>query len=132
MSDSLRKSRIGLGLVGAAVGGVAGFFVFQWIFRQGFYALIIPGASLGLVGGYCVRGRSVPFAILCGIAGLALGLFTEWRFFPFAKDESLVYYITHIQGKRPITLIMLAIGTVISFRLALGMDEKRPSTFSDR
>ena len=37
-----------LGLVGAIIGGVLGFYTFGWLFYYGFYGLMIPGAFLGL------------------------------------------------------------------------------------
>ncbi len=37
-----------LGLAGAAVGGVLGFYIFGWMFERGWYGLMIPGAFLGL------------------------------------------------------------------------------------
>ena len=126
MSATNRRPRIALGLVGAAVGGCVGYFAFDWIARQGFYALILPPGLLGLAAGYAAGGRSQPFAVACGVAGLALGLLTEWQFFPFIKDKSFVFFITHVRELKPLTLIMLAIGPVISYRLALGMD--RPPT----
>ena len=107
------------GLAGAAIGGVAGYFAFLWIARQGFYALAVPPAMLGLGAGLCARGRSTPLLIVCGIAGLALGLFTEWRFAPFSADESLTYFLTHLHKLSGVTWIMLAIGTYLSFRLAI-------------
>jgi hypothetical protein len=124
MSDPSRKPNILLGLVGAAIGGVVGFYVFRWILNQGFYALIIPPALLGLGAGYCARGRSVPLAIICGFAGLALALFTEWRCVPFIADDGFTFFITHIFSKNRVTLIMIVIGTIASYRLALGMDER--------
>ena len=124
MSDSIRKPKIALGLVGAFVGGIVGYFAFQWIYRQGFYALVVPPSLLGLAAGYCVRGRSVPFAIGCGIAGLALGLFTEWSFRPFVADSSIGYFMTHIHTLKPFSLLSLVVGTFFSYRFALGMDRK--------
>ena len=37
-----------LGLIGAVVGGVLGYYTFQWIFYHGFYGMMIPGAFVGL------------------------------------------------------------------------------------
>ena len=37
-----------LGLVGAIIGGVLGFYTFAWLEDKGFYGLAIPGAFLGL------------------------------------------------------------------------------------
>jgi hypothetical protein len=125
MSDSNRKPRFILGLLGAVLGGVIGYFAFRWMARQGFYAIILPAGLLGLVGGYAVRERSVPFAIACGFAGLVLGLWAEWNFAPFIADDSFVYFITHVHLLKQIKVLMLAASPFISFWLALGFDRKQ-------
>ncbi len=61
------------GLLGAVIGGAAGFFAFFWIARQGFYALILPSGLMGFTAGLFARSRSTPLALVCGVAGLALG-----------------------------------------------------------
>jgi hypothetical protein len=118
---------VAFGLIGAAAGGCLGYFAFFWIARQGLYALLVPPALLGLVAGLCARDRSPVLAITCGIAGLGLGLFTEWRFAPFYADGSLNYFIKHVHQLKPYTMIMLAIGTFFSYRLALGYSRPAPS-----
>jgi hypothetical protein len=113
-------SKMARGLIGAAVGGTLGYFAFFWMARHGFYALVLPAALLGLGAGLCARVRSTPLGVVCGVAGLVLGLFTEWRFAPFVADSSLSYFITHIHRLRPITLIMLGVGAGLSYWLGLG------------
>ena len=108
------------GLLGAAAGGVLGYFVFFWALRQGFYALMVPGGLIGLGGGLLVKDRSVIRAILCGVFGAGLGLFSEWRHFPFSADPSLGYFLTHLHQLRPLTLLMLAVGTAFAAWLSLG------------
>ena len=105
-----------------------GYFAFFWIAKQGFYGIMLPPALVGLAAGFCMPSRSQPLAIACAIGGLALGLYTEWRFAPFIKDASLQYFITHVHTLKPVTLLMLAIGTVASYRLALGRDRKSDDT----
>ena len=124
MSEPLRLQTIALGLLGAVVGGAIGYLAFFWIARQGFYALILPPGLMGLTAGLCARSRSRPLALVCGVAGLALGLFTEWRFAPFVADNSLVYFITHVHALKPITMLLVALGAILSYRLALGRDSK--------
>lgn len=109
-----------LGVIGAIVGGVVGYYAFFWIASQGFYALILPTALVGIVAGFCSSERSELLAALCSVAGLALGLFIEWKFAPFKADDSLSYFIKHVHELTPVTLIMLAVGTFLSFRFALG------------
>ena len=124
MNDSRQPKTIALGLLGAAIGGAVGYVAFFWIASQGFYAIIIPPVLLGLTAGYFARCRSTPLAIVCAVAGLALGLYTEWRYAPFIKDDSLSFFLTHVHHLKPIKLLMLALGVFMCYRFALGVDRK--------
>ena len=124
MNVSSRPQTIALGLLGATIGGAIGYFVFFWAARQGFYTLILPPALLGLTAGYFARCRSVPLAIICAVAGLALGMYTEWRFAPFRADPSLPYFLTHAHQLKPFTLLSLALGVFGCYRFALGADSR--------
>ena len=99
-----------LGLAGAAVGGVLGYLAFGWLAGQGFYALALPGVLLGLGATVLARRRSMAVAVTCGVLALALGVFAEWKHFPFAKDDSLIYFVTHLFDLRAFTLIMIGLG----------------------
>ncbi len=101
-------------LVGAAVGGLIGYFGFLWIARQGFYALMLPGGLLGL-GASLFPNRSTALCIGCGVAALAIGLAAEWQFAPFVRDGSLGYFLTHVHQLRPIALVMIGAGAFIGF-----------------
>ncbi len=124
MNESRQPKAIALGLLGAAIGGCVGYFAFFWAARQGFYAIILPPVLLGLTAGYFARCRSTPLAIICAVAGLALGLYTEWRHAPFINDDSLLFFLTNLHQKRPIKLLMLALGVFMCYRFALGVDRK--------
>ncbi len=104
-----------LGLVGAIVGGVLGFYTFAWLEDKGFYGLAIPGAFLGLGCGLLSQHNSIFRGILCGVAALGLSLFSEWKFHHFLVDNSFSFMVTHITDKSPVTLLMIGIGTVIAF-----------------
>ncbi len=103
-----------LALLGAAVGGILGYFAFFWIARQGFYALILPGALVG-IGAGLFGNRSIAVSVVCGLLALTLGLLTEWRFAPFAQDTGLGFFLAHAHRLRPLTLIMIAAGGLIGF-----------------
>ena len=126
MNESPRPRTITLGLIGAVIGGAVGYFAFFWAARQGFYALILPPALLGLTAGYLARCRSTLLAILCAIAGLALGMYTEWRYAPFRADPSFPYFLTHVHQLKPFTLLSLALGVLGCYRFALGADRRTP------
>jgi hypothetical protein len=124
MNERPAPQTLALGLLGAVVGGGVGYFVFFWIAGQGFYALMLPPGMLGIGAGMAARRRSRPLALACGVAGLALGLFTEWRYAPFVADKSLGYFVTHLHELQPVTLIMIAVGTYLAYSLALGRERR--------
>ena len=103
-----------LALVAAVVGGVVGHFAFLWITRQGFYAVVLPGAFVGLAASH-FKSRAIGVSLACGGLALGLGLFSEWRYAPFVKDPGFVFFVTHAHLLPPIKLIMIAIGTVMGF-----------------
>jgi hypothetical protein len=103
-----------LAIVGAVLGGTLGYFGFHWMIKYGFYGLILPGGLLGL-GASIGKTRSIWMAAGFGLAALALGIFTEWKHFPFAKDDSLAYFLLHVTDNSPVTLLMIAVGGALGF-----------------
>jgi hypothetical protein len=101
-------------LAGAAAGGTLGYLGFFWIAQQGFYALVLPGGLLGL-GASLAPNRWIGWAVICGAAALALGLYTEWQFAPFKADESMSYFMTHLHQLKPVTWLMILVGAAIGF-----------------
>ena len=111
-----------LGLLGALVGGVLGHFLVFMIARQGFYAIILPGALLGMGCGALSGRKSVVLGIICGVLGLAVGIYTQWRLAPFIKDESLSFYLSHLLDVNRVSQIMILIGTAFAFWFGMGRE----------
>lgn len=103
-----------LALLAGVAGGMAGYLGFLWIAGQGFYALVLPGAMVGLCASI-FKSRSLAVCIVCGVMALCIGLFTEWRFAPFARDGSLYYFLAHVHQLRPLTTILIAAGALVGF-----------------
>jgi hypothetical protein len=120
MDENVKRVNWPLGLAGAVLGGVAGYFVFLWIGRQSFYAPMLPGAAVGLGCGALTRGESRALGIVCGVLAVPLGLFAEWRLRPFAADESLGYFLKNLHDLQSITLIMIALGAALAYWLGVG------------
>lgn len=102
-----------LGVVGAAVGGLLGVLAFRWMWSYGYYALVLPGALLGLGAGIGAGRTSWVRGVVCAVAALALGLGVEAYYRPFELDDSLGYFLRHLHQLQPPTLIMLAAGTLL-------------------
>ncbi len=120
MSDASHRINYLGGIAGAVIGGLAGYYAFFWIARQGFYGMILPGALLGLGCGYVSKGRSVPLGVLCSVAALFLGLFTEWRWRPFIADDGFPYFLAHAHELPTFRLIMIGLGALFAFWFGVG------------
>jgi hypothetical protein len=104
-----------LGVVGALVGGVLGFYTFGWVLEHGFLGLMIPGALLGLGCSLLARHSSPARGVFCAIAALGLSLFADWWFEPFDADASWQYYLAHLGSLGPVRLAMIGFGMLIAF-----------------
>lgn len=104
-----------LGLIGAIGGGVLGYYTFRWLEYHGFYGLAIPGAFVGLGCGLLAQHRSRVRGIACAVAALGLSLYTEWMHHYFLDDPSFVYMVRNIGKKDTVTLLMIAVGTLVAY-----------------
>jgi hypothetical protein len=103
-----------LALMSGAAGGIVGYVGFRWMAQHGFYALILPGGLVGL-GASLFQSKSTSMCVACGVLALAIGIFAEWQFAPFMRDGSLGYFVTHLHQLSPVTLVMIAAGTILGF-----------------
>lgn len=104
-----------LGLVGAAVGAGLGYLLFVWLIRQRLYGPMLPGASLGLVGGMAAGRTSWVRGLIFAGAAVMAGLLAEWAQFPFNADPSLGYFLAHLQDLTQWTLLMIGVGAILAF-----------------
>jgi hypothetical protein len=104
-----------LGLVGALLGGVLGFYTFGRVLEHGFLGLMIPGALLGLGCSLMARHPSLIRGVCCAIAALGLSLFADWWFEPFNADGSWQYYLLHVLDLGPVRLFMIGFGILIAY-----------------
>ena len=110
-------------VAGVALGAVVGYFVYEWILRQGFYALVIPGAMIGWGAGFFLRTRRPEIGVLAAVVAFVVSILSEWATQPFIDDESLGYFLTHLHQLQPITWIMIALGTYIAFSWGAGRNK---------
>lgn len=114
--------RLVLGIVGAVFGAALGWLIFDWLLGNAMYAMILPGALIGVGASLGSRSQNMPLGIICGITALALGIFLEWKYLPFAADESLQFFLTNLFQVDPVHLIMIAVGGIAGFMLGKGRD----------
>jgi hypothetical protein len=106
-----------LSMIGAVAGGILGYYTFGWIYHHGFYGMMIPGALLGLGSGLVAPAPSHARGVLCAVAGIVLGLFTEWNYRPFIADGSLDYFLRNIPSLNPMAIGMIAAGGFFAYWL---------------
>jgi len=122
------------GVVGAVLGAVLGHCVFVWMLRHGFYALILPGTMLGLGFGLFSRRQSIGWGIGCGVFGVVMGVFSEWRTAPFTEDGGLLFFLAHLHQLRPPTIMLILLGGLFAFWFGVGrgQGDSRRATRSSR
>ena len=109
------------GVVGALIGGTIGWFAFGWLLSQGYYALALPGALVGLGFGFLSRRSMLIGGLFCAVAAFALMVACEWKHAPFSDDGSLTYFVTHLHKlDSQFTYVLLALGTAFSFWFGKG------------
>ena len=70
-SASLAKSW-GLGIIGAAIGGLVSWGIYDWLLSQGFYALALPGAALGFGFAAMAKRPMLSGGVFCAVAAFFL------------------------------------------------------------
>ena len=107
-------------IAGAIGGAVLGYIGFWLMLQLGLYALILPGAMIGLGCGAQSGAPSVPLAVFAALLALCVTVFVEWQFFPFLADDSFVYFVKNLGDLKPGTKLMLAAGTFAGFWFGRG------------
>jgi hypothetical protein len=115
MTDRERIVSNVLGLVGAAVGGALGFYTFGWLLTRNLYAGMLPGGLLGLGCALLARHPSLARGVVCGLAGLAVGLFAESWYYSFVVDRSLQYFFSHLHEVSIVDWIFLIVGALLAY-----------------
>ena len=118
-----------LGILGGVAGAIVGHFLFGWllhqpIFNRILYAIMLPGVFTGLGCGLAARRRLVVLGVYSAVLAVVATVLTEWRFLPFAKDESLGFYLTHLIDLSAIKLGMMALGVAAAFWFGMGRDAR--------
>ena len=107
------------GMAGAAIGGAIGFFLFRWMLSQGLYAIILPGVLLGMGCGLLAGRQWIVNGVLCGVAGLILGLYSEWRVTGTQEFGAFVAAVPSYPRGR---LLLIALGAILAAWFGRGRD----------
>ena len=113
------------GLLGAIVGAVIGAFLFDLLLGYGLYAMIMPGALVGFGASLASRAPSLPVGVFAGLTGLAIGIYMEWKYFPFVDDESLIFFLKNFFQVNMIHIVMIIAGGVAGFIFGKGRESVR-------
>ena len=108
------------GAGGAVVGALLGVLIFRWMCFQGFYAMILPGAGLGLGFGLACRRRSVPAAVVCAVVALPVSLFARWSV--SAGNRGFGEFLQNLDELGRVTWIMIVLGMFFAYWLAVGRE----------
>ena len=131
MSSSSKIANLSKGLCGAAIGSVIGCLGFIWLYKNGLYAMILPGAALGAGFSFLSRTSSKTYGILCAALAIVLGLFSEWQVVQFKVDDSFLYLVTHFYELDTVDIVMIGLGGLFAFWLGRNVSTTRKRRSSD-
>ena len=103
-----------LGLVGAIIGGAVGVALVYWLRNQGFYAMMIPGAFVGLGAHVASPYPSNLRGAILGVAGLFVGVVTEWAVF-WSGDPKFTVFLQEFPKQPTITFLMIGAGAIMAY-----------------
>ena len=86
-ADANLSKQIPLGILGAVLGAVVGFFLFQFLTQQGLYLIVLPGALVGLGCGFAAGSRSFVFAIIAVVVAIPATIVCEWKTDAYLCDD---------------------------------------------
>ena len=107
-------------IAGTIAGAVLGYLGFLLMVKTGFYAMVIPGAMIGLGCGAQSGARSLALGIMAAVVTICLSVFIEWKFFPFIADDSFSYFLAHLNELKVQTKLLIVAGTFAGFWFGRG------------
>ena len=113
-----------LAIVGTLAGAAIGAWAFSWLLKHGLYAIMLPGILAGLGGGYPLKRRLIFMGAFAAVVGIAAMIFAEWSNRPFAKDESLAFFLAHLHHLKRAAILMMVLGAGAAFWFGMGRDER--------
>ncbi len=115
------------GAIGAVAGAIAGYVLFFLTLKYAsLYALVLPGALIGLGRLFGTRTVSIPLGIACGLGALVLSLSIEYQVTPGAAEEGIADFLRHVHERpfRNVASIIAGPGMALWF----GIGRKRAGT----
>jgi len=104
-----------LGLLGAILGGLAGYFAFMLAKDEGFYAPVLAGGLVGVGCGMLSRHHSILRCVLCGIAGILLGYYCDFRITLMPHYDSFAAYLAALSKHGAFTNIRVILGGLVAY-----------------
>lgn len=104
-----------LGLLGAALGGLAGYFLFQYAWSYGYYAPVLSGGMVGVGAGLLGRHQSILRGLLCAIAGIVLGYYCDYRITLLPHFDTFLAYLAAFAKHSTSTNILTILGGLVAY-----------------
>jgi len=112
-----------LAVAGTLAGAALGALAFWGLLKYGFYAIMLPGLLAGLGGGYPLKRRVIALGIFAAVVSLVTMVLAEWWNRPFVKDESLTFFLKHLDQLNRGAILMMVLGVAAAFWFGMGREK---------
>jgi hypothetical protein len=112
------------GIVGALLGAAVGYVAFFTLLnRAGLYAMVLPGALIGIGRVMGSKTKSIPLGIVCGVAAVVLSLYLEWRVTPLPEGATFIEFLQRLPDRPFRSQASLIAGPLMALWFGLGRSE---------
>jgi hypothetical protein len=113
------------GVVGGAVGGFLGYHAFKWlILNHGLYAMVLPGALVGIGCGLASGRKAIALGVLSAIGAFLVSVLANWHVLAEPSPTFLEQITTLVEPHRRMTALLILVGVAIAFYFGIGRDRR--------
>ncbi len=119
--DAAGARPLWFGVIGGVLGGVVGYFgFFAALEHASLYAMVMPGAFIGLGRAIGSPTKSIPMGVVCGVAAVVLSLVIEWQITPLNDDATIADFFAGLPNKPFRNLASLVAGPLMALWFGVG------------
>ena len=111
-------------VVGAILGSIVGTGIFYASLQFGIHLLAVVGFSVGIVSGMLGHGRSIEWGAALGLYAIVLAIALEAVFVPFAVNQSIGHFLSHLSDLPVRSMLSMGIGGIGAFYFGMGRNGK--------
>jgi len=111
-------------IAGAVLGGAVGYSAFKLLLNSfGLYAMVLPGAMVGVGRATGSTAKSIPVGVVCFVGAVLISIITEWSVTVMPEDATFVDFLAALPDKPFRNQASLVAGPIMALWFGIGRNE---------